>query len=136
MLGTVDFSAVREFEVIPSDDYDGMTKGWEVKTNNAGDGQYVLVKYTVDYDGMQRTLPDRFSLKPNALWKLKRTLIDLGVDPEALKGEVSGEVLAAILNEIYDSPMPVVLSVGQETYTPAQGEPRLQNVVLRVTLPE
>lgn len=136
MLGTVDFSAVKDFEVLPTDTYEAQTKSWEVKQNIAGDGQHLLVKYTTEFDGMQRTVPDRYSLKPNSLWVLKRDLIALGVDPEALKGQVDGHVLTQIMDELYSSPLTVLLDIDQEVYTPAGGEPRLQNVVTRVYLPE
>lgn len=136
-LGTVDFSVVKDFEALPAQDgVEAMTKSWESKTNSAGDGQHILVKYTTEYDGMQRTISDRYSLKPNSLWVLKRDLIALGVDPEVLKEKLEGHVLAQILDELYSTPTQVLLDLDQEVYTPTNGDPRLQNVVKRVYLPE
>lgn len=122
----VDFSDVDSFEPLPEGQYDVEIDKVEVRENKAGDGLYLNWELIVlDGEYENRRLWMITSLKPQALFRLKQVLEDLGVtddedeeveleydddvDPTTQSGprllfpEVEGlEAVAVVKNEMYD----------------------------------
>lgn len=131
MLGKIDFAnAPQGFEPVPAGDYPGVTKSWEAGMNSAGDGKVVKAQFRFEVDDpltgetKNRIQFVTWSLKNTALWRIKRDLVDMGVDPQLFQ---STDVdLAAILNDVFSQPLPVTLTLSVEEYTPNDG-PRDEN---------
>lgn len=137
MLGTIDFSQVKDFTPVAAGRYPGETFSWELVDNKSGDGQHILAKFKFEAEDEETGEPisreqwRRYSLKPNALWALKRDLINLGVDPEVLAG--TNVDLEALMNEYFGTPMPVWLTLSVTSYTPqGSNEARKQNELTKL----
>lgn len=80
----LDFTGVSSgFEVLPEGIYEGEVKKVELKTNKAGDGQYLNFEWEViDEEGKAKKVWDIASLKPQALWKLKSVLDAFGMQAD------------------------------------------------------
>lgn len=80
----LDFTGVSSgFECLPAGIYEGEVKKVELKTNKAGDGQYLNFEWEVtDEEGKAHKVWDIASLKPQALWKLKQVMEAFGMDVE------------------------------------------------------
>lgn len=136
MLGTIDFSQVKQFEPVAAGRYPGETFSWEPVDNKSGDGQHILAKFKFeaeDDEGQPVTREQwrRYALKPTALWALKRDLISLGCDPELLSGTAVD--LEGLMNEYFSVPHPVWLTLSQTTYTPpGSTEKRKQNELTKL----
>lgn len=137
MLGTIDFSQVKDFEPVAAGKYPGETFSWELVDNKAGDGQHVLAKYKFEAEDEETGEPvsreqwRRYSLKPNALWAIKRDLIAMGCDPDLLSG--TSVDLEGLLSEYFGTPHPVWLTLSVTSYTPAGAtESRKQNEISKI----
>ena len=138
MLGVIDFTAAKDFEPVPAGDYPGQTKSWEAKPTKNGDSHNIEAKFVFEYtdpesqETKNRTHTQRWNLKPQALWRIKRDLIAMGADPDDLKGNDVN--LAAVLNDLFGAvPTPVMLSFEVTSYTPEGAtEPRMQNELVKV----
>lgn len=112
----VDFTGVSSgFEKIEPGNYLARVESIEQKMSQAGK-PYLNWKFNIvggEYDGRKAFYMT--SLAPNALWKLKETLINaFGMDKEELSGEFDLDIESLIGEE-------VCLVVGEEEY---QGEMR------------
>ena len=77
----VDFSGVEERTLVPPGDYVCKVKKVELKTNKKGDGKYIQWNVQIgtgQYKG--NVLYHITSLKPQALFNLRNTLIACGID--------------------------------------------------------
>ena len=123
-ITTINFSDVEDFEALPEDEYAVEIDKVEVRSNKAGDGEYLNWELVVlDGDYENRRLWMITSLKPTALFRLKRVFeeldvldgdeIDLEYDddeqvtsssgPRLLYPELEGlECVAKVTNEMYD----------------------------------
>ncbi len=146
-LGTVDFSVVEDFVALPAGRYPGQTKGeWESKPTKAGDSINVNVKISFDYEHTDptdgevsirtRTQTVRYNTKPDALWRIKRDLVALGADPDALKQKNVN--LEALINEYFSgTPRPIWVHLTQRLWTPeGEVEAVMQNDVAKMEVRE
>lgn len=106
MLGSIDFSVVDDFDPVAADRYPGQTGTWELKDANDGKSKNIVVKYPFEFTDAEgndktRTHSQYYNLKPAALWRLKRDLISLGADPDALKQKDVD--LESLLNTIFST---------------------------------
>ena len=138
-LGTVNFAQAPSFEPLPAGDYDGVTGTWEPKPTKAGDSMNVEAKFVLTYEDPEtnetrtRTVLNRWNLKPESLWRIKRDLVAMGADPSQF--ESTDVDLEAVLNSLFGAiPTPVTVTLVQRSYTPDGGEPRVQNDVSKVVL--
>lgn len=140
-LVKIDFANAPRFEPIPAGTVQGQTKKWELKETKDGESEYVLASFEVEveieteegYKTSRRTLFCNWSLKPQALWRLKRDLIAMGADPADFESDDVD--LEAILNDMFARPMAVELDVEVEEYKPPTGQARKQNRVTAVRNP-
>lgn len=110
-LGPIDFSGVKDFEPVAGE-FEGQTSGWEAKLTKAGDSTNVEAKFTYrDDDGRKRVHLQRYNLKPEALWRIKRDLIAIGADPADFESDQVN--LEAVLNDFFGvKPTPVKITFG------------------------
>lgn len=90
---TVNLKGVQtELEVVPAGVYESTVASVTEATSKAGNPM-LSVKLRIDApeDFAGRMLFDNFSLLPQALWRLKRWLLDLGYDPDELEGQIELE---------------------------------------------
>lgn len=123
---TVNFADVDSFEPLPEGSYDIEVDKVEVRRNKADDGDYLNWELVViDGEYENRRLWMITSLKPQALFRLKQVLLDLGIidedeeemdlewdddvepttsgGPLLLYPELQGiEAVAQVKNEMYD----------------------------------
>jgi hypothetical protein len=81
----MDFTNVSSaFDVLPEGAYDGEIVKAELKTNKAGDGQYINFEWEVTNPENDKKMKvwDIASLKPQALWKLKEVMEAFKMDTE------------------------------------------------------
>lgn len=112
------------FEPVPEGIYEGALTGFKVAEAKSSPGQqYVSLEFTLaEGEFAGRKIWKNHSLQAQALWALKRTLLDLGADSEELEQDFDLEELLDTLKG--DS---VQLEVGQRTY-----EGKIQNDLLSI----
>ena len=121
MLGTIDFSGVKDLES-PVGTFDGQTVGWEAKPSKSGDSTNVVATFEyTDGEGNTRKHTQYWNLKPAALWRIKRDLIKMGADPEEF--ESTDVDLESILNDLFSPPgTPVRLTFRKQPDNPQFSE--------------
>lgn len=148
-LGPIDFSVVEDFELLPAGRYPGQTKGeWDAKLSSKGDTYNINVKTTfqyerpaVDEDGSPtgesevktRPMTARYNTHPDALFRIKRDLINLGADPAVLKSK--NVPLQSLCEEFFGGsrPRPVWITVMQRPYKPeGEDEAEMRNEISKI----
>ena len=105
----IDFTNVQSgFKTAAPGDYLAIIKSCELKTNKAGDGQYLNFTYEILDEGEAKDVKiwDICSLKPAALWRLKGVMNNLGFD-------VAGEI--DVVPEDFIG-LEAVITVAMDTY--------------------
>lgn len=149
LLAPVNFNAAKNaYPVIyvpegETMEVEAVSKEWLPEDNKAGDGQHILAKYTVNFEGHLVTnkgtdaAPDwqpsdetvnrsiefriQWPLKETGLWRTKKDLVALDVDPADLEGDAVD--LESILNELFSSPHKALLKISMGLYTPQGYDP-------------
>lgn len=100
----VDFSEVQSFEPLPEGFYRCRVEEVTVKDNNAGDGQYLnwMLEVVEEGEYQGRKLWFITSLKHKALWKLKETFENLGIEGEAMDLETDDDTGLVVSPELVD----------------------------------
>lgn len=135
-LGPIDFSAVEDYKPLPNGKYPGQTVSWESKPTKSNDSTNIEAKFIVEYEEAgetkQRTILNRWNLKPQSLWRIKRDLVAMGADPEDFEGD--NVDLQALLNDLFGvAPTPVWVTLSVRSYRPeGADEDRLSNEVTKV----
>jgi len=94
----VDFSNVKELEVVEADDYDAKLSEYEyIEKSKSGGKPYYKFTFEAEVGDETRKFFRNFSVTPDSLWALKRALIVLGVDEESFGGEVD---LDEVIDEV------------------------------------
>lgn len=145
MLGTVDFTAAKQFEPLAPGEYDGQTKSWEPVRNKDGNGVHVKATFvfptevtdpeTGETKTVNKTVFTRWPItSADGLWRTIRDLAALGVDPELLKSKEA--VLEPALNELFGAvPTPVRAVIGVSEFgdpDPVTQERRKSNDILSI----
>lgn len=150
-LGAVDFSVVEDFELLPAGRYPGQTEGkWEPQlaknqktTNMNVKVSFQYEKAVVDDDGeptneteiKTRPATVRYNNHPDALFRVKRDLINLGADPVLLKSKQVN--LKDMLDQYFggDRRSPIWVHLIQRPFTPeGSDEAEMRNEIAKIEL--
>jgi len=89
----VDMRTVTSFEPMPVGTYEAVLTGVEERVAQSSGDPYLNWEFTIvgpsEYDN--RKVWDITSLSEKALWRLRQTLVALGLDPADLSGEIDFE---------------------------------------------
>lgn len=81
-----------QFEPMPAGEYEGLIKSVEVKHGKTSGKPYLSVCLELtEADVSGRRAYSNYSLQPQALWKLKELLLELGWDEAQLEAELDLE---------------------------------------------
>lgn len=122
---SVDFSDVKEFEALPKGEYDCVIEEAKlVEPSEEGKYPYINLTLKVTEDGEYegRKLWMIWSLSPNALFRMKGDLENLGLAVEELDVDYDEDSMVVTSPEVVG--LPVTASVSTRTY-----QNRLQNQV-------
>jgi hypothetical protein len=149
-LGTIDFSVVEDFKLLPAGKYPGQTLGEvEVKPASNGKTTNINVKCKMQYEDTDeetgdtivksRSITSRYNTHPDALFRIKRDMIALGEDPAALKAKDVN--LGQLVNKHFaggaGNAKPIWIHLIQRPYTPEGAtEAEIRNEVAKIELRE
>lgn len=107
-MPVVDGSGIKSFDPIPEGTYPAILEKYENKIDSSG-ADLILLTFQVsegEHEGSKQFKNQ--SLKPQALWNLKKVCVALGSDPESFVGEFDTD---DILNEIVGNECRIKVSV-------------------------
>lgn len=89
----IQFSAAKALEAIPDGRYALVFVEYKIKVGKESKEPYAALVFTVDSDDEYngRKLFKNLSFQPQAMWKTKQTLVNMGADPDELVDDVDIE---------------------------------------------
>jgi hypothetical protein len=91
----IDFSQAKELKAVPAGTYEAVLTEQKIFTAKSSNQEAIALTFTIqdenfpEHEGRKQWR--NYSLQPQALWALKKSLVDLGCDPEELEGTVDLE---------------------------------------------
>lgn len=85
---SINFSDVEDFDVIPEGKYSAVVTEASLAENKAGDGHNIVWQWQVDVNGTPRKMRMWSSLKPTALWRVKKMFKAMGILQDEMNFEV------------------------------------------------